>query len=224
MLITEGKLRLIIREELSASVKQTAIAVFDNPQTHSTCCIAYEIDALEASIQDSNVDGERIRDEWYGVIAGISLGASAPWINGHCNGAWSVKMSASSQKGWGTKVYLAALDHLKIISSDRWSVSPPAEAMWKKLARFGFVEQEQFDDIIDPQTPPKSDDCQVFKKRDRALDSSWKLTGAIPADVKSLMAAGDDHLHALEQKGLRDKAERALYAGFSNIFDERYER
>ena len=225
MRIIERQLRQLIREELDAGSERKAIAVFDNTNTLSTCCIAYEIDALEDSIQDSNLAaGERIRDYWYGVIAGVDLSESAPWLAGHCNGAWHVKLSASSQKGWGTKVYLAALDHLKIISSDRWSVSPPAEAMWKKLARYGFVKQEQFDDIINPQTPPKDDDCQVFKKRDPALDSSWKLTGAIPADIKSLVAAGNDHLRVLEQKGLREKAERALYTGFTKIFEERYER
>lgn len=224
MRIAERQLRQLIREELEAGSERKAIAVFDNAPTLSACYIAYEIDALEAAIQDSNPAGERIRDEWHGVIAGVTFGAPAPWIGGPCNGSWQVKMSASSQKGWGTKVYLAALDHLKTISSDRWSVTPAAEAMWKKLARYGFVEQEQFDDIVDPQTLPKGDDCQVFKKRDPALDSSWKLTGAIPADVKSLISAGNDHLHALEQKGLREKAESALYAGFGNLFDERYER
>ena len=71
MLITEGQLRQLIREELDAGSERKAIAVFDNTNTLSTCCIAYEIDALEDSIQDSNLAaGERIRDYWYGVIAG----------------------------------------------------------------------------------------------------------------------------------------------------------
>jgi len=229
MRITEARLRRIIREDLNGGSDLVGIAAFSDARTEEACFIAYKIAELEAVVQDPNVVVEGSPGEYYGVIAGVILSppnarAQQSRDRGPCNGSWTVDVSASSQKGWGTKVYLAALDHLKIISSDRSSVSPSAEAMWKKLARYGFVEQGQFDDIIDPQTLPKSDDCQVFKKRDPALNSSWKLTGAIPADVKSLMAAGDDHLHELEQKGLRDKAERALYAGFSIMFEEKYER
>jgi len=228
MRITESRLRQLIREDLNGGSDLVGIAAFSDARTEEACFIAYKIAELEAVVQDPNVVVEGSPGEYYGVIAGVILSPpNARAREGHdrgpCNGSWTVDVSASSQKGWGTKVYLAALDHLKIISSDRSSVSPSAEAMWKKLARYGFVEQGQFDDIVDPQTPPKSDDCQVFKARDPALNSSWKLIGVIPADIKSLMSGGEDHLHMLKQKGLREKAEIALYVGFSSLFDDSYD-
>lgn len=219
MKITESKLRQLIKEIINTADSERAIAVFGMDAINGVCLVAYDIDRLESVVRSSH---QLRRGDYNGVFAGVALSRVAKHIVGECNGSFQVQMAASYEKGWGIKVYLAALDYLKVIASDRFSVTPAAEGVWKKLANYGFVEQEPFDDIDDPQTPPTSDDCHIFRGRDPALNAAWRITGPVPAEIKSLMAAGEEHLNGLEQVGLRSRAERALSLGFMQTFDDRY--
>jgi len=216
--ITESELRRMIKESINIDDSRRAIATFHMASAGGTCVVAYDIDALESVVRGTYYHTHR---NYNGVISGVIL-TYADRHSGECNGSFHVRRAASNEKGWGTRVYLAALDYLEIIAADRFSVSPSAEGMWKSLARYGFVQQEPFDDIHNPQTPPTGDDCQVHDDRDPALNAAWRVTGPIPADVKSLMAAGDEHLDALEQEGLRSTATRALGNGFKLLFDTKY--
>lgn len=210
MRITEGQLRRIIREELSTG--GDAIAVLGHTSSGTVHVIAYEIDRLEAKLRDPQAPD--------GVIAGVVLKKDGE--NGECNGSWQVSTAASNEKGWGTRVYLAALDFLRNISSDRFAVTRAAEGIWKKMASFGFVEREEFDDIRSPKTPPTSDDCRLFPARP-ALNASWRITGEIPSDILDLVDRGDDHLRALGRKGLREDATQLLRNGYGTLFIRRYE-
>ena len=216
MRITESQLRRIIREALSSD--KVAIATLGNTSTGPVYVVAYRPDELEAVLNVEDDEGV----QYNGVIAGVGFRKGGGRF-GECNGAWHVASAASSERGRGTQVYLAALDFLRNISSDRFSVTAEAEGMWRKLARYDFVEREKFDDIKNPKTPPTSDDCRVFPARDPALNSSWRIKGEIPSDVKDLVDLGDRHLRELDTfGGQRQEAERLLGLGFGELFQHLY--
>ena len=214
MRITEGKLRRIIREELESD--RYAIVVIGNTSSGPVQVIAYDKEELEGAVGEVFDGGF---DDYFGVIAGLTLKRSDEY--GDCNGAWQVSTAVSIKKGWGTKVYLAAFEWLRNISSDRESVSSSAEGMWKSLARKGILEPEPFDNWKDPQTPPTSDDCKVFPSRDPALNSSFKLNGSIPPEILQLLDAGDEHLRSLGSSG--SNAMRLLRVGIGNLFENVYD-
>jgi hypothetical protein len=214
MRITEGQLRRIIREELESD--RYAIVVLGNTSAGPAQVIAYDKEELEGAA-DEGFDGGF--DDYFGVIAGLTLKRSDEY--GDCNGAWQVSTAVSIKKGWGTKVYLAAFEWLRNISSDRESVSSSAEGMWKSLSRKGILEPEPFDNWKDPQTPPTSDDCKVFPSRDPALNSSFKLNGSIPPEILQLLDAGDEHLRSLGAEG--SNATRLLRVGIGNLFENVYD-
>ena len=214
MRITESQLRRIIKEELESD--RYAIVVIGNTSTGPVEVIAYDKEALEGAAVRGRRGGF---DDYFGVIAGLTLKRSDEY--GDCNGAWQVSTAVSIKKGWGTKVYLAAFEWLRNISSDRESVSSSAEGMWKSLARKGILEPEPFDNWNDPQTPPTSDDCKVFPSRNPALNSSFNLKGSVPPEVLQLLDAGDEHLRSLGSSG--SNAMRLLRVGFGNLFENVYD-
>jgi hypothetical protein len=215
-------LRRIIREQLESD--RRAIVVLGNTSTGPVYVVAYDKDVLERKLRgetpwDNYESGTK---DYYGVIAGLSLKKTDEY--GECNGAWQVSTSVSNEKGWGTKVYLAAFEWLRNISSDRYSVSAAAEGMWKSLARSGVIEPEPFDDYRDPKTPPTSDDCRVFKLRDPVLNSSFKLVGSIPSEVSQLIKAGEDHLDEFSRAGVGKLAmQMALRTGLGDLFINVYD-
>ena len=214
MRLTEGQLRRIIKEELESD--RYAIVVIGNTSTGPVEVIAYDKEALEGAAVRGRRGGF---NDYFGVIAGLTLKRSDEY--GDCNGAWQVSTAVSIKKGWGTKVYLAAFEWLRNISSDRESVSSSAEGVWKSLARKGILEPEPFDNWKDPQTPPTSDDCKVFPSRDPALNSSFKLNGSIPPEILQLLDAGDEHLRSLGSSG--SNAMRLLRVGIGNLFENVYD-
>ena len=214
MRITEMQLRQIIRAELESD--RYAIVVIGNTSTGPVEVIAYDKEALEGAAVRGRRGGF---DDYFGVIAGLTLKRSDEY--GDCNGAWQVSTAVSIKKGWGTKVYLAAFEWLRNISSDRENVSSSAEGMWKSLARKGILEPEPFDNWNDPQTPPTSDDCKVFPSRNPALNSSFNLKGSVPPEVLQLLDAGDEHLRSLGSSG--SNAMRLLRVGIGNLFENVYD-
>lgn len=221
MRITESQLRRIIHEEIEPDHNDRVIVALGNTSAGPVYVIAYDPSELERDIDRAREGADFDNNEYHGIVAGVSFKRSGEY--GECNGSWHVTSSVSQEKGWGTRVYLAALDFLRNISSDRVSVTPSAEAMWKKLARYGFVEREEFDNIKSPRTPPESDDCRVFPTRDQALNSSWRITGGIPSDVKSLVDGGEYHFRELGREGKRQEAENLLRHGFGNLFVNVYD-
>jgi hypothetical protein len=215
MRIVERQLRRLIREELGRSDSH-AIVVLGNTSAGPVYVVAYDKGELERAVErgDHTDPGD-----YSGVIAGLTLKRNDEY--GECNGAWRVTTAASNERGWGTKVYLAAFEWLRNISSDRTGVSPSAEGMWKSLARKGIVEPEPFDNWKNPQTPPTSDDCKVFPSRDPVLNSSFRLNGSIPPEVSQLLEDGDEHLRYLGST--RPVAEKLLRIGIGNLFVNLYD-
>ncbi len=91
----------------------------------------------------------------------ISLGKSKH----RCNGAWEVN-SAAADQGHGPLMYDIARSVVPggVIMSDRDSVSHEAKGVWHfYLRNRSDVEKLPLDNVYDPKTPPREDDCQVFK-------------------------------------------------------------
>jgi hypothetical protein len=220
MRITEGQLRRIIREELEGS-DDRAIVVLGSTFAGPVYVVAYDRRELERAIERERARNPIAPDpgDYFGVIAGLTLKRNDEY--GECNGAWRVTTAASNERGWGTKVYLAAFEWLRNISSDRTSVSTSAETLWKSLARKGIVEPEPFDDRKNPQTPPTSDDCKVFPSRDPVLNSSFRLKGSIPSEVSQLLDDGSEHLSSFGS--MRPDAEKLLRVGIGNLFVNLYD-
>ncbi len=218
---SESALR-IIEEELDR-FDDRAIVVLGSTFAGPVYVVAYDKRELESSLDDRRDPWERYEarntPNYSGVIAGLTLKRTNEY--GECNGAWQVSTAASNEKGWGSKVYLAAFEWLRNISSDRVSVSPSAEGMWKSLVRKGVIEPEPFDDWKNPQTPPTSDDCKVFPRRDPVLNASYRLIGSIPADVSELLRAGEDHMKSLGD--MSSTAENSLKAGLGDLFVNLYD-
>ena len=95
---------------------------------------------------------------------------------GPCFGGWTV-IGAEARKGWGPLLYEVAIEYASQngggLTSDRFSVSRHAQAVWDKYANRGDVDAQQMDTNHDPSasgakvnttvpqlTPDnKSDDC-----------------------------------------------------------------
>lgn len=208
----ESKLRKLIREELSS--ERNAI-IFPKVDKYFRV-IAYNIDELEQSMQEKYPS-----NDYRGVIAGVVF-KPPDGSYGRCNDTWHVATAASNVKGWGTKVYTAALTRLDSISSDRTEVTPKAERLWMKLNSLEYISPEPFDNIARPQTPPPDDDCKTFPKRDPAINHSYRLSKSVPSEVLDLIEAGERHMEELRDKDAMDRSVRALMTGYSILFSRHY--
>lgn len=125
-------------------------------------------------------------------------------------------------KGWGTKVYLAAIDFFGSLAPDRESVSDSALGMWKSLVSKGFVVGEEFDDIEMPWTEPEEDDCKLHNKNPGTLNNSYKLQSGLPSEILEAVEKGRRHMTELGSRGLSDKAAKVLKDGFNSLFLAKY--
>jgi hypothetical protein len=216
MRITAPRLRQIIREVLLEGDEsgQYAITSFYDPLVRTAqFTLAYDVDALEAALKGD--PSGRI------VIAGVGVDEPRP-DKGHCNGARIVSTGGSLSPGWGTRVYLAALEINGRMAPDREHVSPAAEALWKSLVRRGLVTSTDFDDIDDPKTPPWEDDCKVYRTRDGALNASYRLVGDLPGDVEEAQAAGWHHMNDLKRRDQWRDAVEILMSSYDDAYRSSY--
>lgn len=81
---------------------------------------------------------------------------------GDCWNAAEIKFAAARQ-GYGPLMYeLAMSDFGKIMSDHGAGSSASARGVWQKYANRSDVEALPFDDIKNPKTPPKQDDCKLI--------------------------------------------------------------
>ena len=79
-----------------------------------------------------------------------------------CNGAKVVTKAASVEgSGMGPSAYEAAVWYTGGLASDRIETSQLAGHVWSRYYDREDVMRSPFDDIDDPQTPPKEDDCRL---------------------------------------------------------------
>jgi hypothetical protein len=81
---------------------------------------------------------------------------------GDCWDAAEIKFSAA-QKGYGPLMYeLAMSDFGKIMSDHGAGSSGSARGVWQKYDQRADVKKLPFDDVKNPKTPPKNDDCKLI--------------------------------------------------------------
>jgi hypothetical protein len=81
---------------------------------------------------------------------------------GDCWDAAEIKFSAA-QKGYGPLMYeLAMSDFGKIMSDHGAGSSGSARGVWQKYDQRADVKKLPFDDVKNPKTPPKKDDCKMI--------------------------------------------------------------
>ena len=86
--------------------------------------------------------------------------------NGDCWDAGEIKFSAA-QKGYGPLMYeLAMTDFGKIMSDHGAGTSTSARSVWQKYDQRVDVKKFPFDDVKNPKTPPKTDDCKILPDAD----------------------------------------------------------
>lgn len=106
--------------------------------------------------------------EDYGVadiVKGVvAVRKVANWA-GKCHGAWQIDYVAGP--GWGHILYpiAQALTPEGLLTPDRTSVSDDAASAWEKSLKLGRPRLK-FDNVKDPKTPPKEDDCLIDPERD----------------------------------------------------------
>lgn len=86
--------------------------------------------------------------------------------NAPCWNAAEVKFAAA-RKGYGPLIYDIAMSTLakegKRMMSDRNSVSQAAKNIWKVYGTRQDIEKLELDDVKNPRTPQRCDDCDVYE-------------------------------------------------------------
>lgn len=237
MRITQRHLRQLIREMLASDtpdLRGPAISVI--PWGSRTFVIAYDAELLllrmhELSEMGINTPSQYVTS-WFApdfsrdpemIFSGVAVTATT--AEGPCNGAMHVEGSASRIRGggWGTAVYMAALDEFGEVGPDRASVSPSAEALWKSLDRRDEVGRHPYDDIRDPKTPDPNDDCSVRRGRDIQVNSSYRLLDEPGVrGLREMRALGDAVQASLGDRWIL--AEQMLLKLWNEVFQANFGR
>lgn len=123
------------------------------------------------------------------VISTITLSL----LKDPCNSAYSVT-AVAARKGYGPTTYDIAMSMYGEITSDKesedgmFSVSSAAKRVWDVYKQRPDVNQNPLDNIDDPKTPQKSDDCKVTRNPESSLNFSYSLKGSIDISVYLLNA------------------------------------
>ena len=146
----------------------------DPPQYHD---MARRGDLSPAEAEQYDEDDFYDNREKYELYGSVDIMETREDEEGPCFGGWTV-MGADAEKGWGPLLYEVAIEWASQngggLTSDRFSVSSDAQAVWDKYAKRGNnVDIQQMDTNHDPSasgakvnttvpqlTPDnKSDDC-----------------------------------------------------------------
>jgi len=145
-------------------------------------------------------------------------------VQPHQGGCWNageVKLSAA-QKGYGPLMYqIAMTDFAGGLFPDRGSTSMAARAVWQKYVQRGDVEKKPFDDIKNPKTPDKADDCPLASGTSLSDETAF-LNQAYdaPGDASgrsNLMAAHNQFLTNMAAKGFQKNVVETM---IENVGDE----
>lgn len=185
-----------------------------------------------------NVDvWDVLGDTWgWGDAAKGYMYVRKPWRStGKCHGSWEVGQSAARNK-YGPILYDIAMSLTpnNTLMPDRGSVSDSASGVWQYYnSKRGDVEKLKLDDISNPKTPPKYDDCYVhgdpyYGEGRPHLDFAYRLRRS-PA-VKRLQAANikfirdmAKYLRSWQVKNVTQKRiKRALDEFGDDLFSELY--
>jgi hypothetical protein len=106
----------------------------------------------------------------------------APPDKGECYGGWTVRATAA-EKGFGPLVYDIAMGVApnSTLIPDRKSTSKSAGSVWQYYKnKRADIKAMPLDDMDNPRTKPKYDDCQVVSDDERPwLDFAYQGLGAV---------------------------------------------
>jgi len=160
---------------------------------------------------------------------------------------FTIKRSAA-RSGYGPLLYDTALLYTKSVAgglmADRFALSKPAQNIYKQWLARGTgatgikIKARKFDDIDDPQTKPKGDDCYIHPetgkgKADPASNYVYSTkSSATPVRVlqKKARTSIKEFINRAYSGGspyatpeeLVNTIEEMLYDGGSNLFDKLY--
>lgn len=145
---------------------------------------------------------------------------------GKCWDAAEVGMSAA-EKGYGPLMYELAMSDYGVMMSDRISTSASARKVWQKYDQRADVKKLPFDDISDPKTPPKEDDCKILPdyEDDEVPYLNQAYAGKGDSSGKEvLMRNHQEFIYQMQKKFyLRSDVEKALLTLGEMYFSIRYE-
>jgi len=152
------------------------------------------ISSLHARFE--KVKGDRVEggdDDLFDLVFGSNLfdAIDAPIVLGMISmkpdrndGCWnaSVISLSAAEPGYGPMMYDIALKTSPSgkLAPDRQSVTSDAEGVWKYYHdQRADVDFEHFDDVYDPKTTPKEDDCTLHEPYagDHWLDGAYSMRG-----------------------------------------------
>lgn len=200
--------------------------------------MAYKISDVKSAVESVKDEPDRIEEEFTQsmqfAIQGMIRIAQPSY---DCNNAWEVKNSAGP--GQGKLVYAMGyyMSPSGKLIADRSSVSKKAQNSWKKVRQ--KTKGEELDDYIEKNTPPESDDCEVWpvtgkdlnhpKLKDGvkdeetadALNRSYEM-GTMGYDFDAMKKKSDSFLKSLPLKRdkINDIIDDCIAAYFSYHYDQ----
>lgn len=165
-------LRRLIRNLLEAAVvSKTAasqgLALYRKQTSNNVEYVLYDPEVFTREIKtiQDDYNGNAVGSDVLGSIdpSNIIVGyLNVKPHNGDCWDAAEVKFSAA-QKGYGPLMYeLAMSDYGKLMSDHGAGTSASARNVWQKYNQRSDIKKLPFDDVKNPKTPPKGDDCKLL--------------------------------------------------------------
>lgn len=145
---------------------------------------------------------------------------------GDCWNAGEIKFAAA-QKGYGPLMYeLAMSDFENGLFPDRLSTSDAARNVWKKYNQRGDVQKKPFDDVKNPKTAPKVDDCKLipdFDGEEAYLNQAYVGHGD-PGGKAQMMQLHRDSVPTVAEKLAMptNEVEQAIFHMGDEYFGTRY--
>jgi hypothetical protein len=212
-------LRQYIRQILSeGSLRTQGLAALTSETPDGRKAIIYDTTALEDTIH--NTPGLSKQE----TIATISQDAIRGFIvvgppvgRGPCRGAWATIYSAGP--GYGKEVYAAghALTPDGRLMPDRFFVSDDARRGWLQQTH---RPRQPLDDISNPKTPPKEDDCKAHTlPQEQHLNYVYEPTGDENQFLRTLTLAHEETLRTLEDTISPPDLEHIISEAGDDFFD-----
>lgn len=215
----------LLREYVRILLQEAAISASDAAsqglaliKTHyiDTELTLFNAEALLEMIKSGEIrTGADIHNNYEKIIVGaISINPSES--GGECYGAEQISYPVAI-KGYGPLLYDFALHYSKALMPDRSGTSHSAQQIWKFYDQNrGDVQSAEFDDVQNPKTPPKEDDCKIVKGPD-FLNKAYSGYGQDPSPLFENTEDFFDELRPFLRKIKIKSNNRDYFASISDI-------
>jgi hypothetical protein len=228
-------LRRLIRTLLEAAQTSSAAAAqgyallkVRNSGNSGIEYILYNPSSIAIALEDKELSGGSPIDEYIDGLdpSQVIIGyLDVRPHRGDCWDAGEIKFAAA-QKGYGPTMYeLAMSDFGRLMSDHGTGTSPSARVVWQKYAERPDIKQLKFDDVKEPKTPPKEDDCKLLANPNGDIDYlNAAYAGAGESGGKdNLVKNHIDFMKQIENNGFkRSKVEFSIRMKADEYFSDRY--